>query len=47
MTDSRIILENELSNLGLDKRATTLMSLDASSSQCSVNMKYLEELKID
>ena len=47
MTDSRIILENELLNLGVDKRASTLISLYAGSSQCSVNMKYLEELKID
>lgn len=47
MTDSRIILENELSNLGLDKRTTTLISLDANTQKEFVNYLKSEPKPIE
>lgn len=47
MTDSRIILENELSNLGLDKRTTTLISLDANTQKEFLNYLKSEPKPIE
>jgi hypothetical protein len=47
MIDPRERLENELLKIGLDKKSSTLISLDAGSSQCVVNREYLDELEIN
>ncbi len=47
MIDPREILKSELLKLGLEKKLTTLISLDAGSSQCAVNREYLDELEIN
>ena len=47
MIDPREKLKRELMILGVDDYKSTVISLDAGSSQCIVNKEYLKSLKID
>ena len=47
MIDPRELLRKELAKLGLDKNIVSIIALDAGSSQCIVNKKYLRELNIE
>lgn len=46
MLDPREILKNRLIGLGIDEHNSTIIALDAGSSQCIVNEDYLIELDI-
>ena len=47
MIDPREKLKNELLSLGVNNFNSTVISLDAGSSQCIVDKEYLSDLKID
>jgi len=47
MIDPRGKLKQELMNLGVNDSNSTVISLDAGSSQCIVNKEYLNHIKID
>jgi hypothetical protein len=47
MIDPREKLKRELMILGVNDYNSTVISLDAGSSQCIVNKEYLNDIKID
>lgn len=47
MIDPREILQQELERIGISTNQAALIALEAGSSQCVVNKKYLKELEID